>query len=304
VSVIVDRLMSSFEWSEQFYKESCKELLFDAVKEIKKDSNLSLNLKSLYQVLNKKKDKDSKGIVTKIRAILESDFGDKFSDDIGVSLYDIRKERACIYIGLSTQGHGETAIGIGKLLFNELKNHSYEMMKSHELKKWALERPIGVYIDEFGALVQKDFIEIQNKCRGAGIEITVAVQTAADIAIVNQELKNQIIENTGNIFILKQRLNENASYFSDSIGTIISQKMTYMTLDGELGDRGSMREAHELIVHSNIIKNLRAGQCVLLRQNPTQVNLINIRRRKEFVPSVNLKNSSTEIIKGALSANI
>jgi len=278
-------------------------LLFDSVKEIKSNPELNLNLKSLYCVLKSKQTKENRGVVTKIRGILESAFGDKFSEDIGVSLSDIRRERACLYIGLSTQGHGDTAIGVGKLLFNELKNHSYEMMTSTELKSWALANPIGVYIDEFGALVQPDFIEIENKCRGAGIEITIAVQTPADIAIVNPELKNQVIENTGNIFVLKQRLDENASYFSDAIGTTLTKKMTYVTIDGEVGERGSLREGQESIAHSNIIKNLRVGQCVFLQQNPTKVNLINIRRRKEnkVVKTKNNLHSKNE--KGVIRVN-
>ena len=43
---------------------------------------------------------------------------------------------------------------------------------------------------------------------------------------------------------------------------------------------GTVREANELLVHPDIIKNLRVGQCVLLRHNPTKLDLINLRSRK------------------------
>ena len=42
----------------------------------------------------------------------------------------------------------------------------------------------------------------------------------------------------------------------------------------------SVREANELLVHPDIIKNLRVGQCVLLRHNPTRLDLLNLRERK------------------------
>jgi flagellar motor switch protein FliG len=108
----------------------------------------------------------------------------------------------------------------------------------------------------------------------------MAVQTIADINKVDPELTNQIVENANNIFILKQRLQDNAAYFAESIGTILAKKQTYQTENGEIGERGTERVVQELIVHPDIIKNLRVGQCVLLRQSPTQVNLINIRNRQ------------------------
>ena len=45
----------------------------------------------------------------------------------------------------------------------------------------------------------------------------------------------------------------------------------------------SVREANELLVHPDIIKNLRVGQCVLLRHNPTRLDLLNLRERKLII---------------------
>jgi hypothetical protein len=50
--------------------------------------------------------------------------------------------------------------------------------------------------------------------------------------------------------------------------------------DGEKQSRGSEREVYELLAHPDIIKNLGIGQCILLRQAPTQLTLINVRDRK------------------------
>jgi len=112
------------------------------------------------------------------------------------------------------------------------------------------------------------------------MELTLAVQTASDIDRVNPDLTKQVIENAGNLFIFKQRLDSSASLFADAIGTILTKKHTFRIENGEIQKTGSEREAYELIAHPDIIKNLRIGQCILLRQGPTKVNLVNIRLRK------------------------
>src|SRR5690606_4311042 len=223
---------------------------------------------------------DNIGLISKLEAILVSDFGRILNSDgpNALTLSKVRAEGACLYIGLSTQGYGETATAVGKLFLGELLYNSYKTLSSPESK--GLENPISVYFDEFGSLVTPEFIELQNKCRGAGMELTLAVQTASDIDRVNPDLTKQVIENAGNLFIFKQRLQDGAALFSEAIGTIISKKQTFRIENGELQKTGSEREVHELIAHPDIIKNLDIGQCILLRQGPTRVNLLNVRFRK------------------------
>jgi len=104
---------------------------------------------------------------------------------------------------------------LGELLFN-----SYDSLGQIDNPDAGLENPISVYFDEFGSLVTLEFIELQNKCRGAGIELTMAVQTPSDIDRVNPDLTRQVLENSGNLFIFKQRLDTAASLFSETIGTV------------------------------------------------------------------------------------
>ena len=51
----------------------------------------------------------------------------------------------------------------------------------------------------------------------------------------------------------------------------------------------SSREVEELIVHSNILKNLNIGQCVLLRHFPTNIDLINMKYIDPNVLDQNIK---------------
>jgi len=279
VNQVVDRIMRSFDWSEPYYRDASRRSLTKALQKLEKDGE-TFTLKKVFDELVRLESKENIGLIAKLEAILVSDFGKILNAEGSgaLTLSKIREEKACLYIGLSTQGYGETASAVGKLFLGELLYNSYKTLAVGENK--GLENPISVYFDEFGSLVTPEFIELQNKCRGAGMELTLAVQTASDIDRVNPDLTRQVIENAGNLFILKQRLQEGASIFSEAIGTIISKKQTYRVENGEQQRSGSEREVHELVVHPDIIKNLGIGQCVLLRQGPTRVNLINVRNRK------------------------
>lgn len=279
VNQVTDRIMRAFEWSEPYYRDASRRSLTKSLK-ILEASDQAFTLQAIFEELEKMESKENIGLIAKIEAILESDFGKILnSDNEGLTLSKVREERACLYIGLSTQGYGETAMAVGKLFLGELLYNSYKTLSDEKDPKAGLKNPISVYFDEFGSLVTPEFIELQNKCRGAGIELTLAVQTASDIDRINSDLTKQIIENSGNLFVLKQRMADSAKFFAESIGTVISKKQTFRIENGEQMETGSEREVHELIVHSDIIKNLNIGQCVLLRQGPTRLNLLNIRNR-------------------------
>ncbi|HAZ12506.1 MAG: hypothetical protein A2X86_19810 [Bdellovibrionales bacterium GWA2_49_15] len=289
ISQVSDRMMSAFDWTEEHYTMSCHRSLNKALEEMKKDGKI-FNIKTVYDYLLTIETKENTGIIGRLENILKSDFAKLLNDDQGLTLDEIREQQACLYIGLSTQGYGRTAIAVGRLFLGELLFNSYDTLGKLDNPEGGLENPISVFFDEFGSLVTPEFIELQNKCRGAGIELTMAVQTPADIDRVSPDLTRQIVENSGNLFILKQRLDTSASFFSENIGTITSKKHTFTTEDGETQSKGSVREVNELIVHPDIIKNLNTGQCVLLRQGPTRVNLINIRNRNAIpIQRVNTK---------------
>ncbi len=279
INQVADRITGAFEWSEQYYKDVSYRYLLKSLKYLKK-KNIHFSLENIHEVLTEQYDcKDITGLIVKLESILESDFSKCLNGNSeNLTISKIREEQACLYIGLSTQGYGETAKAIGKFFLGELLYNSYKTLNSNFLGK-GLKNPISIYFDEFGSLVTPQFIELQNKCRGAGIELTLAVQTASDIDRIDKDLTKQIIENSSNIFVMKQRLAEGSSLFAETLGTIISKKQTFATENGEVIDKGTEREVHELLVHPEIIKNLKIGQCILLRHDPARINLINIRLR-------------------------
>jgi hypothetical protein len=281
ITQVVDRIMCAFDWSEQYYEDVATRALRKSLKYLESKKK-PFSLKNIYDVLvNKYESKETIGLITKIENIVDSDFGELL--DGGVDDYTLKKvrdEKLCLYVGLSTQGYGKTAMGLGKIFLGELLFNSYAKLRDSADTKENRKNSMAVFFDEFGALVIPRFIELENKCRGAGIELTMAVQTAADINTVDPELTVQVMENCANWFILKQRVSSSAEMLSEAIGTILSKKFTEMTENGERAGKGSEREVHELIVHPDIIKNLRIGQCILLQQHPHKINHINIRERK------------------------
>ncbi len=296
INQVVDRIMCAFDWSEQFYKDIAQKTLRDILVSLQK-KKITFSLSSILTELQEKHKSDKTlGLETKLESLVESDFGKLLVDDAETLTFsEIRKKKACLYIGLSTQGYGETAMALGKIFLGELLYNSYwqltKSVNSHESMKNA----ISVFFDEFGALVTPRFIELQNKCRGAGIQLYMAVQSASDIDRVDPKLTEQIIENASNLFVLKQRLDQSASLFSNAIGTIITKKYTHTMEDGERQSKGTEREVNENLVHPDIIKNLRVGQCILLQHNPTKIDLLNIRNRKiEIQPPPLVKKTSPD----------
>lgn len=277
VNQVTDRIMSAYDWSEPFYKDSSQRSLTKVLKKLKSEGT-PFSLEVILTELVKIESKENSGIIAKIEAILESDFGKILNaDPSGLTLSKIRDERACLYIGLSTQGYSETARAVGKLFLGELLYNSYKSLITPAGSADRTKNPVTIHFDEFGALVTPQFIELLNKCRGAGMEITMAVQSPADLAKVEAELLDQIVENSANLFVLKQRVDTSAAFFSNAIGTTLTSKSTHVTEDGEKQSKGSVREVYELLAHPDIIKNINIGQCILLQQSPTRLRLINIR---------------------------
>lgn len=282
INQITDRIMRAFDWSEPYYRDASRRSLTQALKKIEL-VKIPVTLESVFDELVKMESKENVGLIAKIEAILVSDFGKilKSKGENALTLSKVRNEGACLYIGLSTQGYGETARAIGKIFLGELLYNSYKSVSNLSIINAGLKNPVSVIFDEFGSIVTPEFIELLNKCRSAGMELTMAVQSLYDIDAISPILTKQIIESSSNLFILKQRVDDAASFFAEACGTMISEKFTQVTEDGEKGSKGSVREVNELIVHPDIIKKLNPGQCILLRQGPTKINLVNIRQQIE-----------------------
>lgn len=284
---IADRIFKSFTWSEEHYAQICRDAIEDAVSTLKNKDEL-VSIESIYNKLieisdpkNKeemlyKKD-DIQGILSRLKKILRSDFGQKLNRIDGLSFSDIRKSNKCVYIGLSVLGFAEIARSLGKVVLGDISYSAYKTYRDITPLNENKLNMMGLYIDELSAIITDEFIEILNKVRGAKMELTFAFQSPSDIAKHDPELCTQVLENTSNWFLFKQRIKDGAELFAESIGTMETKKQTMRVQDGEEQAQGSQRTVEELIVHSNILKNLSKGQCIFLRHYPTKIDLLNVK---------------------------
>ena len=284
---IADRIYKSFTWSEEHYANKSFNGLKKAVK-LLVDSNHELNLEvilaKIIELTKLNKDHENylnadkvDGIITKLSNVVDSEFNEMLKGKDALSFKEMRESKKCIYIGLPIQGYAETAAAIGKLFLGDVNYSVYKTYQKISSKNKQHLSPLGLYVDELSAFVSPEYIQILNKCRGSKLEITSAFQTMSDINYVDPELCQQVFENSLNWFVMKQRMQKAAEDICGSIGTIEGQKETVRTEDGQKMAAGSERKVEEMLVHPNTVKNLGRGQCILLRQQPTKIDLINVK---------------------------
>jgi len=282
---IADRIHAAFSWSEEHYANCCYDALKSAIKTLKR-LNQPISFASILKVIKDEscpndpeaifERKDITGIISRLEKVVDSDFGEKLAAN-GLSFKEIWGSGKCVYIGLPVLGYPVSARSLGKIILGDLTFAVYDKYRNFTNPEYQKYKSIGVHIDELSAIITDEFIEILNKSRKAGMEFTFAIQSPSDLEKISPELKDQIFENTDNWLVFKQRLAKSATEISEAIGTRAGAKQTLRIEDGVKQELGSTREVEELIAHPNILKNLRPGQCILLRQGPTRVELINFK---------------------------
>ncbi|MEE2670295.1 MAG: TraM recognition domain-containing protein [Bdellovibrionota bacterium] len=300
---ISDKIINALEWSEPFYKNESIEALDDILVELQR-SNIPITLDSIVEQLkNHRNFKNIKGLYNQLNKVNMSEFGQLLNSkgpDV-LNFNQLRVENVCLYIGISAMGHSSSGSILNKIFFGGLLSHTKETLigKVPGLID-PLKSPISVFFDELSSTIHEGFIDLQNKCRSAGIEITYATQGPSDIDRVSPTLTAQIFENTNNLFVFNQVVPIHTEFFARMFGTVNSEKKTHVIEKDQKQSMGTVREVEEFIVHSNILRNLRVGQCVLLQREPKRIDLLNIRlwkpSKKSHIPEI-IKEEAESIFK-------
>ncbi len=277
---ISDKIINALEWSEPFYKNESIEALDDVLGALSY-SNTTITLEAIAQELKKHKNfKNIKGLYNQLSKVVTSEYGSllnsKSKDTL--SFNRLRVEQACLYIGISAMGHSSSGSILNKMFFGGLLTHAKESLigKVQGLNN-PQDKPISIFFDELSSTIHEGFIDLQNKCRQAGMEITYATQGPSDIDRISPTLTSQIFENTNNLFIFNQIVPAHTEFFARMFGTINSEKKTHVIDNDQRQSMGTVREVEEFLVHSNILRNLRVGQCVFLQREPKRIDLLNVR---------------------------
>lgn len=124
--------------------------------------------------------------------------------------------------------------------------------------------PTTLIIDEFAQFATKEFIELLDRARGAGIGIVVAHQSRADLRSVSPEFQERVEANCNTTIVSGVKSQADAEYYSGILGTRRAEKNTVQKVDGLLGDSltgvKSVREVEEFVVHPNRLRELKQGE--------------------------------------------
>jgi conjugal transfer pilus assembly protein TraD len=277
---ISDKIINALEWSEPFYKNESIEALDNILIELDR-SNTPITLNAITEQLKIHRNfKNIKGLYNQLNKVNQSGFSRLLNSKESnvLNFNKLRTENACLYIGISAMGHSSSGSILNKIFFGGLLTHTKETLIGKVPKLLdPLKSPISVYFDELSSTIHEGFIDLQNKCRSAGIEITYATQGPSDIDRISPTLTAQIFENTNNLFIFNQVVPAHTEFFARMFGTVNSEKKTHVIEKDQKQEMGTVREVEEFVVHSNILRNLRVGQCILLQREPKRINLLNIR---------------------------
>lgn len=283
VDQICDRIVNACNWSDEFYKTTSVNALKEALTYLKSQGEV-ITVEKIVHELDKRKDiRDISGLLLQLKNASMSEFGWLVNSDSPdtLSFKKVREENACLYIGISSLGYFETAKFFNRLFLDNLLFHTYESLQGEVKRSGDMaNRPMSVYFDELSSIVTPRFIELQNKCRAAGINITYATQCPSDINTVSIELRDQIFENTENLFVFKHFIPVHTEYLSKMAGTLKGEKITHSIEEGQRTGLGSSREVERLFLHPNVLRNLRVGQCIYINKKHRELDVLNIREHQ------------------------
>ncbi len=147
-------------------------------------------------------------VIPILKMLTSGEVGDLFSPD-AADIHDTReiwdwnriiKQKACVYVGLDMLSNDVIGTVIGTSLIEDLKaaagvRYNYD---SDPIK-------ISVFIDEASETVNKGYVQILNKTRGAGFNNTFATQTVADFTakMGTQAEATQLLGNANNLIVLR-----------------------------------------------------------------------------------------------------
>ncbi|GIL17075.1 MAG: hypothetical protein BroJett040_08260 [Oligoflexia bacterium] len=300
-----DRIMSSLNWSEEYYKNQSASYLLKLLIVLcwfRDNKNTIFNLKSILEgasslayieklaleipqdedgvfraasdcrafLKDNENNKSLQGLRTQIESLVLSDFGQLITADYkGINHFETVNQGKIIFFFLDSRRYGDTAKTVGRFVLQDLKAASARV--DAEIPK-VDRKPFTVVIDEFADLAQEDFIGFLDRARSSRMSVVVAHQEICDLERVSPEFAGRLMGNTSTLYAFLQKRPESAEIISSMAGTRTVWRTTKQTermffIDIESG-KGTKRETEEFVIHPNLIKTLRVGKCVCIKKYP------------------------------------
>ena len=188
--------------------------------------------------------------------LLESELGMIFHED-GIDISSALKENAVIVFILNPLLYPETSVLMGRLVLIDSKKAVSHLFNN--------ERRSFFIFDEINSYASAVLLDLVNKSRSANVTCILSTQSLSDLDYaVDENFKEQVIENCNNYILLRQNSAKNAENWANIIGTRKTVDTTY-----QLGDKtgrtaptgmGTLKFTKEYIFHPDDIKNLNLGE--------------------------------------------
>jgi conjugal transfer pilus assembly protein TraD len=144
----------------------------------------------------------------------------------------------------------------------------------------ALRHPAMVGLDEFSASEDDQVIDLQARCREAGVGFAVASQEPTDFERVARGLLDQVLGNTAVKIAHRLDVPRSAELIADVAGTETVWEETHQIerhplLGARTSGRSTARQVERYLVHPNVIKSLPTGRAVVITKTPeTRVRIV------------------------------
>lgn len=278
------RLFSSMNWSEEYYKSKAFSALQAAfvqhAKINKRNPTLSelnlyflsaTNFATLMKINGGDKEKDREfadisGLRDQLRSLCIGYLGNILSgmkDPI-----DITRARNgdVIYFRLQSLLSPQAVKILGRLIINHL-NFLAGTAHREQASEAML---VPTYLDEFASFACDEFADLISKARSANLALHFSHQSTGDLEGVSDGFLNRITDNSATKIILRINDPDTAEFFARSFGTKLYQKFTQRVtksseeLSAELVGEGTTRDAHQFRSSPDTFKTLPTGTASVL----------------------------------------
>lgn len=170
-------------------------------------------------------------VIPILKMLISGELGDLLSPnaddpDDERPIWDFKKvinQRAVMYIGLDMLSNDAVGAAVGSAFIEDLKAVAGDTYNYDEAPT-----KISLFVDEASEAVNKGFIQLMNKARGAGFNNTFASQTVADFEakMGSSAEAMQMLGNANNLIVQRVVDTKTQEYVTEKFGTTMVRKMT------------------------------------------------------------------------------
>ncbi|MBY0384576.1 TraM recognition domain-containing protein [bacterium] len=307
-----DRIMSALNWSEEFYKNEASSFLLKILRGLtilrdQKNKNFDLakilscltDQNQIAQIIDNLPERETQvrdelselnrhlaksenlkalqGLKSQLESLLLSDFGHLLQAQTdGIDLFEAIRQQKIVFLLLDSRTYGESSRALGKVILQDLKAASARI--DNEIPKNE-RKPFTVIVDEFSDMATEDFIGFLDRARSSKIGVVVAHQEVADLSRLSPEFAKRLMNSTSTLFAFLQKLPDSSELIAGVSGTRKTREVTEQAeTDWLFGERKtgmkSIKEVDEFVIHPNVIRSLKVGECVMVQKYPSSKSAV------------------------------